>query len=136
MSQKQNDDQFSDKLGNILSDPEMMQKIIQMAAALKQNEEGRSTADSGHEPETEQSYHDDDTSDEEQAAEEETPAISVSVPPLPLLPHSSGPHHRDANTELLRALRPYLSSRRQEKIDKLLKVMKLTEMTESMKRYL
>ena len=97
MSQKQNDDQFSDKLGSLLSDPEMMQKIVQMAAAMKQNEEAHGESDNNGSAEAARASDNKTTFDEEAPLKDEAPSAPVSAPPLPPLPSL---HHHDANTEL------------------------------------
>ena len=100
---------LSDGIGAVLRDPQMMAKLPDMIAMLKPLMGNSSGSDAA-------------------IAAEEKPREPEQVPPgasLPASPSGKGKGCRERRIALLCALRPYLSPRRREAIDYILRMDKM-----------
>lgn len=108
-------DGIQDKLQGILSDPESMQQLSELAQMLQGGETPPSAP----------------------AADETAPAVS-GMPDVAMLMKlgemMQGSGSDDKNTALLRALRPHLGERRQHRLDKALRLMQLWTMMQAMQK--
>lgn len=109
---------LSEMINKLTADPEMLGRIMNMASAIM----GNMPEQKPQEP-------------KEAANKEESPKLNVDMLPL-LLGNlgggktESGAHtaaKHGSQTALLTALKPYMSSERSEKIDTIIKVLKLAE---------
>lgn len=106
---------FMEKMQSILSDPESMQQISELAQMLKSE-----TA-----------------SDTAAAPEADSGGSSLFSDPAMLLKMGeilSSARKQDSNTALLHALRPHLNTQRQEKVDKAIKLLQLLTIWELLKQ--
>lgn len=97
-------DELMEKMQSILSDPESMQQISELAQMLK--------GDAGADPPAPQS----------------PPPSSGGFDPAMLLKLGeimNNAKKEDANTALLTALRPHLKEKRREKVDRAVKILQL-----------
>lgn len=106
-------DGIQDKLQGILSDPESMQQLSELAQMLQGGENALPAVD------------------------ETAPAVS-GMPDVSMLMKlgelMQGGSSDDKNTALLRALRPHLGERRQHRLDKALRLMQLWAMIQTMQK--
>lgn len=105
--------EFEDRLNSILSDPAQMEKITSMAKSLMG---GGETAQEHSEPQT-----------------KKEPGIFESLDPAMLGRLStvmSGMNRGDDKQALLEAMKPYLSQRRREKLERAMKLAKMIHMAE------
>lgn len=113
---------LSGRLNEILSDPESMAKI----AALAKSFSARSSQESAAPP------------DEPPQAEEMREAPAAPDPdPLSLLPPGlirDLTRHSGERAELLRAVRPFLERERQEKLDRILSLLKTLDLLAIMQK--
>ena len=116
-------DEMKNKIEAVLSNPEMMQKVMGIARSLG----------GGASPATQKN-------DERQKAEPETVAANLDTSVLTGLAGligTSGPKKSDdPKLALLLALRPYLNSQRQERVDKLMKMLSMSEIASLIKNIL
>lgn len=103
---------FSQKLNQVLSNPAMMAQIKALADTMTEN--------NTHVNESE-------AVDSPQNIQPETLPEKISVPPL-FTPSPSFEKNLQNACALLSALKPFLDSRRQEKIDKMLSMMHFAKM--------
>lgn len=106
---------FSDKLGQILSNPAMMAQIKALADTMTAGEESPSAAEAVSAAE---------------APKEDIPAVSAERPSVPAFftPSPSFEKNMKNTCALLTALKPFLDARRCEKIDKMLSMIRFAEM--------
>ena len=116
----------------ILSDPEMQQRVMTLAKSLSANAEGDAPIQQNGAPQ----QHADREEDAIGGAAEA--AVPHLMPPgqdagfsLP-----GGMRLTQEDLVLLKALRPYLPDERREKLDRVLKIMKLTQLAQDMKGFL
>lgn len=102
-------DNMNDMLSSVLGDPESLQQIKELADLLKSETEGGS--------ETEQSPHNSSSEDSSGGFD---PAMLMG-----LMGAVSAAGNDDKNRALILALKPYLSSERQAKADKAVKLLKM-----------
>lgn len=103
---------LSNKLNEILSDPQMMEQIKGLSSMLgMQNEE----------EETHKSK------PQKQEPNEDNPMLSDETMGMimKIMPLLSSVRKDDANTNLLKALRPLLGAERQKKVDEAIKIMQM-----------
>lgn len=127
------DNDFSQKIGSILSDPEMMQKIKAIAGSLG-NSPPKEAPPRPPEPcRDEAPCHPrgNDCCMEEKPCECEQKGAHTCSPPAFSLPTGAGGSDLARNIAnsraLLTALKPYLDKERCERIDKILGMMKIAE---------
>lgn len=103
---------LSNKLNEILSDPQMMEQIKGLSSMLGMQNEEEETHKS--KPQKQEPHEDNPM------LSDETMGMIMKV--MPLL---SSVRQDDANTNLLKALRPLLGAERQKKVDEALKIMQM-----------
>ena len=109
------DKDFSEKLGSILSDPEMMSKIKTIAASMTMPQKEKENVPS-----------DDNESTNVNEEKSETKALPVGNFGMPNV-NSELIKNISNSRALLCALKPYLDKERCERIDKILGMMKIAE---------
>lgn len=109
------DKDFSEKLGSILSDPEMMSKIKTIAASMNMPQKEKENIPS-----------DDNESTNVKEENNETKALPVGNFGMPNV-NSELIKNISNSRALLCALKPYLDKERCERIDKILGMMKIAE---------
>lgn len=106
--------ELEQRMGAILNDPQMMQKIMAMAQSLGNSSQAEKAEPPQH---------------PQQANE---PAFSIQEPDLAMLKQLSGMAGKsriDSNQQtLLRALRPYLSTERIAKLERAMRAAKMASM--------
>ena len=120
-------DALSEKLNQLLSDPESMQKLVGMASGLAQSGllGGLLGGDSAAETEKKPSA----------AAQSAEESVSQDTAvPVSAAPHKGGGLSGGRHTALLRALRPYLGAEKQERIDRMMKLLQLAEIADTVLR--
>ena len=120
-------DALGEKLNLLLSDPESMQKLVGMASGLAQSGllGGLLGSDSAAGAENK-------PSEVTQSAEES--ASGGAAAPVSAAPHRDGGLSGGRHTALLRALRPYLGAEKQERIDRMMKLLQLAEIADTVLR--
>lgn len=111
-------DNMNDMLGSVLGDPESLQQIKELADLLKSETEGGS--------ETEQPAQNSSSEDSSGGFD---PAMLMG-----LMGAVSAAGNDDKNRALILALKPYLSSERQAKADKAVKLLKMYAVFSELKK--
>lgn len=109
-------DDLEQKIQSVLSDPEQMQQVLNMARAL-----GVSIPESGEPKAREQ-----ETSPPEQNIPPQAGVDALSEPVSQLLQQAGKLEKRQEN--LLNALKPFLKPNRREKIDRAMQVVRLSHL--------
>lgn len=105
----ENNDKLSTALNEILSNPQMLSAISSMAKSLKSGEEDKSQK-------------------ETEAQKSEAPTVSAGLPDIinMLSGKEGGSLKQNRRSELLCALKPYLSQERSDAIDKIIRFSELS----------
>lgn len=112
-------DDLMGKIQEVLSDPESMQQLSELAAMFRSSG-GEASEDAQAQPEPPQ--------DAPSAAAPENPFGDFDFSKLMQLQGLFGSLQNDKNAELLLALRPHVCEERQVKIDRAVKLLKLYAM--------
>lgn len=105
------------KLGDLLSDPEIMSKIQGLSGMFKKSDNNKSKSNSGED--------EDNNEDAESQNFEIPPDIIPTI--LKIMPLLSSLKKEDKYTKFLKSLKPLLSEPRQEKIDRCSQIMNLVK---------
>ncbi len=110
-------DNMNDMMSSVLGDPESLQQIKELAELLKSETEG--------------------SSDKEQSSSQSSDGGTGGFDPamlMGLMGAVSAAEGEDKNRALLLALKPYLSSERQAKADKAVKLLKIYAVFNELKK--
>lgn len=109
-------DDLLGKMQSVLSDPESMEQLKELAALLGETDEAESSRE---EP--------------EQTSAEEKEDSGFDIGMLMQLSSLMGSAGQDEDTALLLALKPHLNEERQKKVDRALKLMKIFSVWKTLK---
>ncbi len=116
---------IEEKMRSVLSDPESMQKLMRMASALAGSGivQGGNDTPEGEDTASEKTLHISDNTDA--GTGDNKPQLLQELAELGARAVSGGKH-----AALLHALRPYLGAQKQERVDRMLKLMQLASLAE------
>ncbi len=121
-------DDMSSRLNEILSDPESMEKIRNLAALFgSSNQQGGGPAPQQQRPQqSAQSQPSQQNQQSQQGAPSLDPELMRSM--MKLAPAFSRLRQEDSSTQLLHALRPFLGDSRRRRLDEALRILQLMRM--------
>lgn len=111
------DDLFG-SMQKILSDPESMQQLQELAQLLKEDDDSNNNSNN-------MSQKSSDVNTTEDSSAKDTGGLGLDIGSLMKVSQLMGSTERNDDTALLLALKPHLKAERQKKVDKAIKLMKM-----------
>ena len=119
------DDLFG-SMQKILSDPESMQQLQELAQLLKEDDDGSNNNDSNISANNNNaSRQSSDSNTIEEPSAKDAGGLGLDIGSLMKVSQLMGSSERNDDTALLLALKPHLKAERQKKVDKAIKLMKM-----------